>query len=85
MAVAGAVAKRLSKPLAIEHDAGSHAGVCGHTARRVLIASLTSRAARLAEHIVVIVDAVIPSRLQLHLVLVSRIDLLLRKGQEART
>ena len=56
MAVTGTVAKRLSKPLASEHDAGSHAGVCGHTARRVLIASLTSRAARLAEEIEVELD-----------------------------
>ena len=53
--------------------------------RRVSSAVPTSRAAPLAEEIVVIVDEVTPSRLRLHLVLVSRIDLLLRKGQEART
>ena len=52
--------------------------------RRVSSAVPTSRAAPLAEEIVVIVDAVTPSRLRLHLVLVSRIDLLLREGQEAR-
>ena len=52
--------------------------------RHVSSAVPTSRAAPLAEEIVVIVDAVTPSRLRLHLVLVSRIDLLLREGQEAR-
>ena len=53
--------------------------------RRVSSASTTSRAARPAEYIVVLIDALTPSRLPLHLVIVSRIDLLLRKGQEART
>ena len=47
----------LSEPLASEHEAGSHTGVCeGHTARRVLSASLISRAARLAEEVEVELD-----------------------------
>ena len=53
--------------------------------RCVWSASTTSRVAPLLEAIVVVGETVTPSRLQLHLVLVSRIDLLLRKGQEART
>ena len=53
--------------------------------RRVSSASTTSRAARPAEYIVVLIDALTPGRLPLHLVIISRIDLLLRKGQEART
>ena len=55
------------------------------TDRRVSSASTTSRAARSAEYIVVLIDALTPGRLPLHLVIISRIDLLLRKGQEART
>jgi hypothetical protein len=55
--VAGTVAKWLSEPLASEHEAGSHTDVCeGHTARRVLSASLISRAARLAEEVEVELD-----------------------------
>jgi hypothetical protein len=45
--------------------------------RRVWSALPTSRAAPLAEEIVVVVDALAPSRLQFHLAITSRIDLIL--------
>ena len=43
-----------------------------------------SRAARSAEENVALASAVAPSRLKLHLAIVSRIDLLLQKGRRAR-
>ena len=45
----------------------------------------TSRAAQPAEIIVVLVGAVTLARLQLHLVMISRINLLLLKDMRART
>ena len=51
--------------------------------RRVWSALPTSRAAPLAEETEVIVDALVPSRLLLHLAIASRIDLLLWKGHES--
>ena len=52
----------------------------GRIDRRVSSALPTSRAPRLAEEIVVVLDALAPSCLQLHLAITSRIDLLLQKG-----
>ena len=46
---------------------------------------MTSRVAHLLEAIVVVDEMVAPSCLRLHLVIVSRIDLLLRKGRRERT
>ena len=46
---------------------------------------MTSRVAHLLEAIVVVDETVAPSRLRLHLVIVSRIDLLLRKVRRERT
>ena len=51
--------------------------------RRVSSALPTSRAAPLAEEIVVVLDALAPGRLQFHLAITSRIDLLLWKGHES--
>ena len=53
--------------------------------RRVSSTLPTSRAARPAETVVVLVGAVTPTRLQLHLVIISRIDLLLWKDTRERT
>ena len=55
----------------------------GRIDRRVSSAMPTSRAAPLAEVIVVVLDALAPSRLQLHLAITSRIILLLWKGHES--
>ena len=55
----------------------------GRIDRRVSSALPTSRAPRLAEEIVVVLDALAPSCLQLHLAITSRIDLLLWKGHES--
>ena len=52
--------------------------------RRVWSASLTSRAARSVKECVAPASTVASSRLKLHLALVSRIDLLLRKGRRER-
>ena len=48
-----------------------------HNGRRVWSALPTSRAAPLAEDIVVVVNALAPSRLQFDLAITSRIDLIL--------
>jgi hypothetical protein len=53
--------------------------------RRVSSTLPTSRAARPAETVVVLVGAVTPTRLQLHLVIISRIDVLLWKDTRERT
>ena len=46
---------------------------------------MTWRVAHLLEAIVVVDETVAPSCLRLHLALISRIDLLLRKGRRERT
>ena len=85
-AAAEAAAEPSTEPQASRDEASPQPGAQhGCIDRRVSSAPPPSRATRLSEHIVEIVAAVKPSRLQLHLVLASRIDLLLRKGQEART
>ena len=76
----------LSEPRASRAEACPEAGA--REARidlRVSSASRISRATRPAETLVVLVGAVDvePSRLQLHHVIVLRIELLLRKGHES--
>ena len=51
--------------------------------RRVSCALPTSRAAPPAEEIVVVLDALAPSRLQVHLAITSRVDLHIWKGHES--
>ena len=73
----------LSEPRASRAEACPEAGA--REARidlRVSSASRISRATRPAETLVVLVGAVEPSRLQLHHLIVLRIELLLRKGHE---
>ena len=75
-----AAAELLSEPRASEHEASSHMGVCeGRICRRVLSASLTSRVARLAEAIVVVVDALARAVLRLRRA-ASRTNMPLIKG-----
>ena len=85
-AAAAAAVEPLSEPRASRAEGSPHTGLWEScTGRRVSSASPTSRVAQLPGAIVVDDEAVAPSCLRLHLALVSRIDLLLRKVRRERT
>ena len=85
-AVADTAAQPPSEPQAGRAEASPQTGVCPGCIEICVSSGLpTSRATRLAEAIVVVVDAPATSYLRLRLAIISRLDLLLWKHMRACT